>query len=95
MIDEGGYRSVLIEVDGGVDLQNAPVARTCTRVECTLWAGNTVLSASDPAEVNTEAQGTCFHGKFQLSCRLVDQQWIISLFAGIETMLISLSLSTR
>lgn len=48
MIDEGGY-DVLIEVDGGVDLQNAPVL-VHAGVDV-LVAGNTVFSASDPAEV--------------------------------------------
>ena len=48
MIDEGGY-DVLIEVDGGVDLQNAPVL-VHAGVDV-LVAGNTIFSASDPAEV--------------------------------------------
>jgi ribulose-phosphate 3-epimerase len=48
MIDEGGY-DVLIEVDGGVDLQNAPVL-VHAGVDV-LVAGNTVFNASDPAEV--------------------------------------------
>ncbi len=48
MIDEGGY-DVLIEVDGGVDLQNAPVL-VHAGVDV-LVAGNTVFSASDPVEV--------------------------------------------
>jgi len=48
MIDEGGY-DVLIEVDGGVDLQNAPVL-VHAGVDV-LVAGNTVFSSSDPAEV--------------------------------------------
>jgi ribulose-phosphate 3-epimerase len=48
MIDEGGY-DVLIEVDGGVDLQNAPVL-VHAGVDV-LVAGNTVFSASDPADV--------------------------------------------
>lgn len=48
MIDEGGY-DVLIEVDGGVDLQNAPVL-VHAGVDV-LVAGNTVFSAADPAEV--------------------------------------------
>jgi len=48
MIDEGGY-DVLIEVDGGVDLQNAPVL-VHAGVDV-LVAGNTVFSASDPVDV--------------------------------------------
>jgi ribulose-phosphate 3-epimerase len=48
MIDEGGY-DVLIEVDGGVDLQNAPVLVHAGAD--VLVAGNTVFSASDPTEV--------------------------------------------
>ncbi len=48
MIDESGY-DVLIEVDGGVDLQNAPVL-VHAGVDV-LVAGNTVFSASDPVEV--------------------------------------------
>lgn len=48
MIDEGGY-DVLIEVDGGVDLQNAPVL-VHAGVDV-LVAGSTVFSSSDPAEV--------------------------------------------
>jgi ribulose-phosphate 3-epimerase len=48
MIDEGGY-DVLIEVDGGVDLQNAPVL-IHAGVDV-LVAGNTIFSASDPVEV--------------------------------------------
>jgi ribulose-phosphate 3-epimerase len=48
MIDEGGY-DVLIEVDGGVDLQNAPVL-VHAGVDV-LVAGNTIFSASDPIEV--------------------------------------------
>jgi len=48
MIDEGGYE-VLIEVDGGIDLQNAPVL-VHAGVDV-LVAGNTVFSSSDPAEV--------------------------------------------
>lgn len=48
MIDEGGY-DVLIEVDGGVDLQNAPVL-VHAGVDV-LVAGNTVFASSDPAEV--------------------------------------------
>jgi ribulose-phosphate 3-epimerase len=48
MIDEGGY-DVLIEVDGGIDLQNAPVL-VHAGVDV-LVAGNTVFAASDPAEV--------------------------------------------
>jgi ribulose-phosphate 3-epimerase len=48
MIDEGGY-DVLIEVDGGVDLQNAPVL-VHAGVDV-LVAGNTIFSASDPVEV--------------------------------------------
>jgi ribulose-phosphate 3-epimerase len=48
MIDEGGY-DVLIEVDGGIDLQNAPVL-VHAGVDV-LVAGNTIFSASDPAEV--------------------------------------------
>jgi ribulose-phosphate 3-epimerase len=48
MIDEGGY-DVLIEVDGGVDLQNAPVL-IHAGVDV-LVAGSTVFSSSDPAEV--------------------------------------------
>ncbi|MDX9773599.1 MAG: ribulose-phosphate 3-epimerase [Bacteroidales bacterium] len=48
MIDEGGY-DVLIEVDGGIDLQNAPVL-VHSGVDV-LVAGSTVFSSSDPAEV--------------------------------------------
>jgi ribulose-phosphate 3-epimerase len=48
MIDEGGY-DVLIEVDGGVDLQNAPVL-IHAGVDV-LVAGSTVFSSSNPAEV--------------------------------------------
>jgi ribulose-phosphate 3-epimerase len=48
MIDEGGY-DVLIEVDGGIDLQNAPVL-VHAGVDV-LVAGSTVFSSSDPAEV--------------------------------------------
>lgn len=48
MIDEGGYE-VLIEVDGGIDLQNAPVL-IHAGVDV-LVAGSTVFSSSDPAEV--------------------------------------------
>ena len=48
MIDEGGY-DVLIEVDGGIDLQNAPVL-VHAGVDV-LVAGNTIFSSSDPVEV--------------------------------------------
>lgn len=48
MIDEGGYE-VLIEVDGGIDLQNAPVL-VHAGVDV-LVAGNTIFSSSDPVEV--------------------------------------------
>ena len=48
MIDEEGY-DVLIEVDGGIDLQNAPVL-VHAGVDV-LVAGNTVFSSSDPVEV--------------------------------------------
>lgn len=48
MIDEGGYE-VLIAVDGGIDLQNAPVL-VHAGVDV-LVAGSTVFSSSDPAEV--------------------------------------------
>ncbi len=48
MIDEGGY-DVMIEVDGGIDLQNAPVL-VHAGVDV-LVAGNTVFSSSDPVEV--------------------------------------------
>ncbi len=48
MIDEGGY-DVLIEVDGGIDLQNAPVL-VHAGVDV-LVAGSSVFSSSDPAEV--------------------------------------------
>lgn len=48
MIDEGGY-DVLIEVDGGIDLQNAPVL-VHAGVDV-LVAGNTVFASSDPVEV--------------------------------------------
>jgi ribulose-phosphate 3-epimerase len=48
MIDEGGY-DVLIEADGGIDLQNAPVL-VHAGVDV-LVVGNTVFSASDPVEV--------------------------------------------
>ncbi len=48
MIDEGGY-DVLIEVDGGVDLQNTPVL-VHAGVDV-LVAGSTVFSSSNPAEV--------------------------------------------
>ncbi len=47
MIDEGGYE-VLIEVDGGVDLHNAPML-VHAGVDV-LVAGSTVFSSSDPAE---------------------------------------------
>ncbi len=48
MIDEGGY-DVLIEVDGGIDLQNAHVL-VHAGVDV-LVAGSTIFSASDPVEV--------------------------------------------
>jgi len=48
MIDEGGY-DVLIEVDGGIDLQNAPML-VHAGVDV-LVAGSTVFSSSDPIEV--------------------------------------------
>jgi len=48
MIDEGGY-DVLIEVDGGIDLQNAPVL-VHAGVDV-LVAGSTVFASSDPVEV--------------------------------------------
>jgi ribulose-phosphate 3-epimerase len=48
MIDEGGY-DVLIEVDGGIDLLNAPVL-VHAGVDV-LVAGNTIFSSSDPVEV--------------------------------------------
>lgn len=48
MIDEGGY-DVLIEVDGGIDLQNAPVL-VHAGVDV-LVAGNTIFASSDPTEV--------------------------------------------
>jgi ribulose-phosphate 3-epimerase len=48
MIDEGGY-DVMIEVDGGIDLQNAPVL-VHAGVDV-LVAGSTVFSSSDPVEV--------------------------------------------
>lgn len=48
MIDEEGYE-VLIEVDGGVDLQNTPVLLHAG-VDV-LVAGNTIFSSSDPVEV--------------------------------------------
>jgi len=48
MIDEGGY-DVLIEVDGGIDLQNAPVL-VHAGVDV-LVAGSTVFSSADPVEV--------------------------------------------
>ena len=48
MIDEEGY-DVMIEVDGGIDLQNAPVL-VHAGVDV-LVAGNTVFSASDPRGV--------------------------------------------
>ena len=48
MIDEGGC-DVLIEVDGGIDLQNAPVL-VHAGVDV-LVAGNTIFSSSDPVEV--------------------------------------------
>lgn len=48
MIDEGGYE-VLIEVDGGIDLQNAPVLVHAGAD--VLVTGSTVFSSSDPAEV--------------------------------------------
>ena len=48
MIDEGGF-DVMIEVDGGVDLHNAPML-VHAGVDV-LVAGNTVFSSSDPAEV--------------------------------------------
>lgn len=48
MIDEGGY-DVLIEVDGGIDLQNAQmVVHAGADV---LVAGSAVFSSSDPASV--------------------------------------------
>lgn len=47
MIDEEGY-DVLIEVDGGIDLQNAPVL-VHAGVDV-LVAGSTVFSASNPSE---------------------------------------------
>mgnify|MGYP000931833343 FL=1 len=47
MIDEGGYE-VMIEVDGGVDLHNAPML-VHAGVDV-LVAGSTVFSSSDPAE---------------------------------------------
>jgi ribulose-phosphate 3-epimerase len=48
MIDEGGY-DVMIEVDGGIDLQNAPVL-VHAGVDV-LVAGSTVFDATDPVEV--------------------------------------------
>lgn len=48
MIDEGGY-DVMIEVDGGIDLQNAPVL-VHAGVDV-LVAGSTVFEAPDPVEV--------------------------------------------
>jgi ribulose-phosphate 3-epimerase len=48
MIDEGGY-DVLIEVDGGIDLQNAPVL--VHAVVDVLVAGSTVFSSSVAAVV--------------------------------------------
>jgi ribulose-phosphate 3-epimerase len=48
MIDEGGY-DVLIEVDGGIDLQNAPVL-VHAGVDV-LVAGSTIFASSDPVEV--------------------------------------------
>ena len=46
MIDDGGYK-VLIEVDGGIDTENAAkLVRTGVNV---LVAGNTVFSSEDPA----------------------------------------------
>ncbi len=46
MIDEGGY-DVLIEVDGGIDLQNAPmIVHAGADV---LVAGSAIFSSSDPA----------------------------------------------
>jgi len=48
MIDLEGY-DVLIEVDGGIDIQNAPVLLHAG-VDV-LVAGNTVFSSSDPVEV--------------------------------------------
>ena len=48
MIDEGGF-DVMIEVDGGVDLHNAPML-VHAGVDV-LVAGNAVFSSSDPAEV--------------------------------------------
>ncbi len=48
MIDEEGY-DVLIEVDGGIDTQNAPLL-VHTGVDV-LVAGNTVFSAEDPCDV--------------------------------------------
>ncbi|MRR19728.1 ribulose-phosphate 3-epimerase [bacterium] len=48
MIDEGGY-DVLIEVDGGIDLQNAPVL-IHAGVDV-LVAGSTIFASSDPVEV--------------------------------------------
>lgn len=48
MIDEGGF-DVLIEVDGGVDLQNAPVLLHAG-VDV-LVAGSTIFASSNPAEV--------------------------------------------
>jgi len=48
MIDEEGY-DVLIEVDGGIDTQNAPLL-VHTGVDV-LVAGNTVFSADDPCDV--------------------------------------------
>ncbi len=47
MIDEEGY-DVLIEVDGGVDTQNAPIL-VHTGVDV-LVAGNTVFGAEDPVD---------------------------------------------
>jgi len=47
MIDEGGY-NVLIEVDGGIDTENArKLVETGINV---LVAGNSVFSSKDPVE---------------------------------------------
>jgi ribulose-phosphate 3-epimerase len=51
MIDEEGY-DVLIEADGGIDTQNAPLL-VHSGVDV-LVAGNTVFSALDPSEVIRE-----------------------------------------
>lgn len=48
MIDEEGY-DVIIEVDGGIDTQNAPLL-VHTGVDV-LVAGNTVFSSDDPVDV--------------------------------------------